>query len=213
MNFSEFEKRIVKVKKMELPGEAIQFKMAPVERLKELKEQARLKQNARKAGVMALFYPSKANETHLILILRKTYKGVHSAQVGFPGGKVEKEDDSLEEAALRETEEEVGVPRKVITVLKQLTEIYIPPSNFFVQPFLGLTGNTPTFIPQDEEVEALIEVPLSLFMDDSTLITKKITTSYATNIDVPAFLLNDHVVWGATAMMLSEVRELLKQAL
>ncbi|HBY68153.1 MAG TPA: coenzyme A pyrophosphatase [Flavobacteriaceae bacterium] len=213
MNFSEFEKRIVKVKKMELPGEAIQFKMAPVERLKELKEQARLKQSARKAGVMALFYPSKANETHLILILRKTYKGVHSAQVGFPGGKVEKEDDSLEEAALRETEEEVGVPRKVITVLKQLTEIYIPPSNFFVQPFLGLTGNTPTFIPQDEEVEALIEVPLSLFMDDSTLITKKITTSYATNIDVPAFLLNDHVVWGATAMMLSEVRELLKQAL
>ena len=130
MNFSEFEKRIVKVKKMELPGEAIQFKMAPVERLKELKEQARLKQSARKAGVMALFYPSKANETHLILILRKTYKGVHSAQVGFPGGKVEKEDDSLEEAALRETEEEVGVPRKVITVLKQLTEIYIPPSNF-----------------------------------------------------------------------------------
>tara|TARA_R100000306_G_scaffold14130_5_gene16977 strand:+ start:8941 stop:9582 length:642 start_codon:yes stop_codon:yes gene_type:complete len=213
MNFSEFEKRIVKVKKMELPGEAIQFKMAPVERLKELKEQARLKQNARKAGVMALFYPSKANETHLILILRKTYKGVHSAQVGFPGGKVEKEDDSLEEAALRETEEEVGVSRKVITVLKELTEIYIPPSNFFVQPFLGLTGNTPTFIPQDEEVEALIEVPLSLFMDDSTLITKKITTSYATNIDVPAFLLNDHVVWGATAMMLSEVRELLKQAL
>ena len=213
MNFSEFEKRIVKVKKMELPGEAIQFKMAPVERLKELKEQARLKQNARKAGVMALFYPSKANETHLILILRKTYKGVHSAQVGFPGGKVEKEDNSIEEAALRETEEEVGVPRKVITVLKQLTEIYIPPSNFFVQPFLGVTGNTPTFIPQDEEVEALIEVPLSLFMDDSTLITKKITTSYATNIDVPAFLLNDHVVWGATAMMLSEVRELLKQAL
>ena len=62
-------------------------------------------------------------------------------------------------------------------------------------------------------MEALIEVPLSLFMDDSTLITKKITTSYATNIDVPAFLLNDHVVWGATAMMLSEVRELLKQAL
>ena len=213
MDFSEFEKRIVKVKKMDLPGEAIQFKMAPVERLKELKEQARLKQNARKAGVMALFYPSRANETHLILILRKTYKGVHSAQVGFPGGKIEPEDDSLEEAALRETEEEVGVSRKVITVLKELTEIYIPPSNFFVQPFLGVTGNTPTFIPQDDEVEALIEVPLSLFMDDSTLITKKITTSYATNIDVPAFLLNDHVVWGATAMMLSEVRELLKQAL
>ncbi|WP_339698929.1 CoA pyrophosphatase [uncultured Marixanthomonas sp.] len=213
MDFSSFEERIVKVKKMELPGEAIQFKMAPVERLKELKEQARLKQNARKAGVMALFYPSETNETHIILILRRTYKGVHSAQVGFPGGKIEPEDDSLMEAALRETEEEVGVSRNVVTVLKELTEIYIPPSNFFVQPFLGLTNTTPTFIPQDDEVEALIEVPLSLFMDDKTLVTKKITTSYATNIDVPAFLLNGHVVWGATAMMLSEVRELLKQAL
>ena len=213
MDFSSFEERIVKVKKMELPGEAIQFKMAPVERLKELKEQARLKQNARKAGVMALFYPSETNETHIILILRRTYKGVHSAQVGFPGGKIEPEDDSLMEAALRETEEEVGVSRNVVTVLKELTEIYIPPSNFFVQPFLGLTHTTPTFIPQDDEVEALIEVPLSLFMDDKTLVTKKITTSYATNIDVPAFLLNGHVVWGATAMMLSEVRELLKQAL
>jgi len=213
MDFSEFEKRIVKVRKMELPGEAIQFKMAPVERLKELKEQAKLKKTARKAGVLALFYPSETNETYLILILRKTYKGVHSAQVGFPGGKLELEDESLKETALRETEEEVGVSREVISVLKQLTEIYIPPSNFFVQPFIGITTTTPQFIPQDDEVEALIEVPLSLFMDDNTLVIKKITTSYATNIDVPAFLLNDHVVWGATAMMLSEVRELLKQAL
>ncbi|RFN58035.1 NUDIX hydrolase [Marixanthomonas ophiurae] len=213
MDFSSFEERIVKVKKMELPGEAIQFKMAPVERLKELKEQALLKQNARKAGVMALFYPSEKNETRIILILRRTYKGVHSAQIGFPGGKLESEDASLKEAALRETEEEVGVSRKVISVVKQLTEIYIPPSNFFVQPFLGITKTTPQFIKQDEEVEALVEVPLSLFMDDKTLVTKKITTSYATNIDVPAFLLNGHVVWGATAMMLSEVRELLKQVL
>ena len=213
MDFSEFEKRIVKVRKMELPGEAIQFKMAPVERLKELKEQAKAKETARKAGVMALFYPSQTNDTHLILILRRTYKGVHSDQVGFPGGKVEPEDESLQETALRETEEEVGVSRSSISVVKKLTEIYIPPSNFFVHPFIGVTPTTPKFIAQDDEVAALIEVPVSLFMDDSTLITKKITTSYATNIDVPAFLLNDYVVWGATAMMLSEVRELLKQVL
>ncbi|UAB80490.1 CoA pyrophosphatase [Marixanthomonas sp. SCSIO 43207] len=213
MDFSEFEKRIVKVKKMELPGEAIQLKMAPVERLKELKEQAKLKKSARQAGVMALFYPSKNFETHLILILRKTYKGVHSNQVGFPGGKVEPEDASLKDTALRETEEEVGVSSKVISVLKKLTEIYIPPSNFFVHPFIGITPQTPKFVAQDDEVEALIEVPLPLFMDDRIVTTKKITTSYATNIDVPAFILNDHVVWGATAMMLSEVRELLKQVL
>ncbi len=198
---------------MALPGEAIQHKMAPIERLSELKKNAIQKQTARKAGVMALFYPSQSLDTHLILILRKTYKGVHSAQVGFPGGKIEPEDQSLLETALRETEEEVGVNAKSISVLKQLTEIYIPPSDFFVQPFLGVTYQTPIFIPQEEEVEALIEVPLTHFMDDKILTTSTLSTSYATNIQVPAFMLNDHVVWGATAMMLSEVRELLKQVL
>ena len=95
MTFSEFEKRIVKVTNLALPGEAIQHKMAPIERLSELKKNAIQKQTARKAGVMALFYPSQSLDTHLILILRKTYKGVHSAQVGFPGGKIEPEDQSL----------------------------------------------------------------------------------------------------------------------
>jgi 8-oxo-dGTP pyrophosphatase MutT (NUDIX family) len=162
---------------------------------------------------MALFYPSETMETHLILILRKTYKGVHSAQVGFPGGKIEPGDADLQAAALRETEEEVGISASSISVLKELTEIYIPPSNFFVQPFLGITTSTPKFVAQEDEVEALIEVPLTHFMDDSVLVTKILTTSYATNIEVPAFLLNGHVVWGATAMMLSEVREILKQLL
>jgi len=198
---------------MDLPGEAIQLKMAPIERLIELKTKARELNSARRAGVLALFYPNSNMETCLILILRKTYKGVHSAQIGFPGGKFEDEDVNLEATALRETEEEVGVPREVVSVIKELTEIYIPPSNFFVQPFLAITAKTPNFIAQEEEVEALIEVPLSHFMDDALLTTKVLTTSYATNIDVPAFLLNGHIVWGATAMMLSEVRELIKRVL
>ncbi len=213
MDFRDFEKRIVKVTKMELPGEGVQFKMAPMERLEELKRVARHQHTAKRAGVMSLFYPAGNNETRLILILRKTYKGVHSAQVGFPGGKLEAEDRNIQDAALRETEEEVGVPRQAISVLKQLTEIYIPPSNYFVQPFLGITREAPTFVPQEEEVEALIEVPLPVFMDDGSITTQILSTSYATNLEVPAFNFNDHIVWGATAMMLNEVRELLKRAL
>lgn len=213
MTFAEFEKRVVKIAKMELPGEAIQLKMAPIERLIELKTKARELDTAKRAGVLALFYPDSNGETHLILILRKTYKGVHSAQIGFPGGKFEDGDVHLEATALREAEEEVGVGRETVSVIKKLTEIYIPPSNFFVQPFLGITTNTPSFRAQEEEVESLIEVPLSHFMDDVILTTKVLSTSYATNIDVPAFLLNGHIVWGATAMMLSEVRELLKEVL
>jgi 8-oxo-dGTP pyrophosphatase MutT (NUDIX family) len=213
MDFHDFEKRIVKVTKMELPGESVQFKMAPMERLEELKRVAREKDTAKRAGVLSLFYPSEDFETRLILILRKTYKGVHSAQVGFPGGKFETEDKSIQDTALRETEEEVGVSRETISVLKKLTEIYIPPSNFFVQPFLGITTELPKFVAQQNEVEALIEVTLRDFMDDVNISTQRLTTSYATSIDVPAFNLNGHIVWGATAMMLNEVRELLKKVL
>lgn len=213
MDFRDFEKRIVKVTKMELPGEAVQFKMASIERLQELKRVAREKNTAKQAGVMSLFYPSENFETKLILILRKTYKGVHSAQVGFPGGKLEAQDRTIQDAALRETEEEVGVSRDTISVLKKLTEIYIPPSNFFVQPFLGITSESPKFVPQEKEVEALIEVTLQDFMNDVNIITQTLSTSYATSIEVPAFKLNGHIVWGATAMMLNEVRELLKMTL
>ncbi len=213
MDFRDFEKRIVKVTKMELPGETVQFKMAPIERLQELKRVALEKNTAKKAGVISLFYPSEDFETRLILILRKTYKGVHSAQVGFPGGKLEDGDETIQDTALRETEEEVGISRETISVLKKLTEIYIPPSNFFVQPFLGITTELPKFVPQEKEVEALIEVSLRDFMDDVNVITQTLSTSYAESIDVPAFKLNGHIVWGATAMMLNEVRELLKMVL
>ena len=213
MEFQEFENKIVKIAKLKLPGEAAQFKMAPMERLAALKRIAVKKKTVRKAGVMVLFYPSEAKQTMLVLILRKTYKGVHSAQIGFPGGKYENGDTSLNETALRETEEEIVVLRNTVFVLKKLTEVYIPPSNFFVQPYLGITKKTPNFILQEEEVEMLIEVPLIHFMDDTVKVSQNLTTSYAKNIEVPAFLLNNHLVWGATAMMLSEVREMLKELL
>lgn len=213
MEFKKFKESVSKVKNLELPGEEIQYKMAPIERLQELKRKALEMNSAKKAGVLALFYPDVFEQAKLILILRKTYKGVHSAQVGFPGGKFEKQDTSLEDTALRETQEEIGVPKKDITIFKQLTKMYVPPSNFIVQPFLGITQSTPNFMLQETEVEALIEVAISHFMEDSILISKKITTSYATDLVVPAYLLNNHVVWGATAMMLSEIRQLLKQVL
>lgn len=210
MNFREFEKRIVKVNKIKLPGEEVQFKMAPLSRLEELTVQDRDLRDWNQAGVMALFYPTSTDQTNLILILRKTYKGVHSAQVGFPGGRLELEDSSIMDAALRETEEEVGVPRNDIIVLKQLTEIYIPPSNFFVQPFMGITTIPPSFVAQEDEVEALIEVSLPDFMNDRNIVKEILTTSYMEELEVPAFKLNGHIVWGATAMMLNEVREMLK---
>lgn len=162
---------------------------------------------------MAVFYPREEGKTYFVLILRKTYRGVHSNQVGFPGGRVEGSDRDLEHTALRETEEEVGIPQEDITVIKEMTRIYIPPSNFWVQPFMGYMESTPKLIPQEEEVEAVLEVALEDFLSDSCFTKQTLSTSYAKEIEVPAFLLNDHVVWGATAMMLSEMKEVLRKIL
>jgi len=213
MDFTTFSNEIVKVKKMPLPGEDSHMEMAPLERLMELKRLAYKTNSAKKASVMVLFYPSMNNETKFVLILRKTYKGVHSAQVGFPGGRFEEVDNSYKDTALRETEEEVGIPADHISIVRELTQVYIPPSNYFVQPYLGITTINPVFVPQESEVESIIEVPLTEFLDDGILIQKTLSTSYAKSIDVPAFRLQEHIVWGATAMMLNEVRQLLKQTL
>ena len=187
--------------------------MAPQGRLTELRNIDLKKQNPRKAAVMALFYPDANEVTQLLLILRKTYKGVHSNQVGFPGGKEEKEDNGLLTTALRETHEEVGVHPLDVKIVKKLSTIYIPPSNFVVQPYLGLYPQPRPFVKQESEVESLLEVPITDFLNENNLITRKLSTSYAMEIEVPAFELNGHVVWGATAMMLNEIKELVKQVL
>ncbi|SFC61818.1 NUDIX domain-containing protein [Flagellimonas taeanensis] len=162
---------------------------------------------------MALFYPDMANETRLLLILRKVYEGIHSNQIGFPGGKEEQEDRDLLQTALRETHEEVGVPPHAIEVIKELSEVYIPPSNFLVSPFMGIYPDPRPFVKEESEVEQLVEVFLRDFLDDSNHIEEILSTSYAMNINVPAYRLNGYTVWGATAMMLSEIKELLLEAL
>ncbi len=194
---------------MQLPGESAHRKLAPLIRINELEQIDMSKRNPQEAGVMAVFYPDMDKKTRLVLILRKTYNGVHSNQVGFPGGRVEEFDKNLEDTALRETEEEVGIPQNDIEVVRKLTRLYIPPSNFWVQPYLGLMQKTPKMIAQESEVEKILEVKLSDFLNDENLITENLSTSYAKEIEVPAYSLNGYVVWGATGMMLSEIRELL----
>lgn len=187
------------------------FEMAPMERVKELKDVDIEKLEPRQAAVIALFFPNEDNQTFLILILRKTYKGVHSAQIGFPGGKIEDEDLDLQHTAKRETEEEVGVPMTDICIFKEMTKTYIPPSNFYVQPYLAYVERCPKLLKQDDEVEDIILVDIDDFLNDELLIKETLSTSYAKEITVPAFHLNGHIVWGATAMMLNEIKTLFKE--
>ena len=213
MDFKTFVEISSKIKKSELPGFESQVKMSPPFRNDLIDKHREAMKNAKKAGVMALFYPGKAGMAHLVLILRNTYKGVHSAQVGFPGGRLEKQDEDLKATALRETEEEIGVPQSAIEVIKKMTDLYIPPSNFTVSPYLGLAKARPHFVKQDAEVKDIIEISVKTFLDEAHVTQVEVMTSLKKELLVPAFRWHDHIVWGATAMMLSEIKDLLKRNL
>ncbi|KJD33137.1 NUDIX hydrolase [Tamlana nanhaiensis] len=213
MNFDDFLILLSKIENKDLPAETSHFKMMPPFRQELLKKQQSAIKNAKKAGVLALFYPDLKGQTKFVLTLRKSYKGVHSAQVSFPGGKFEEQDKTLEETALRETFEEVGVLSKEINVVKKLSQVYIPPSNFYVHPYIGFTKKTPIFIKEEAEVETILQVSLINLLSDNSLINKKLKTSYSKLVEVPAFFLNQQVVWGATAMVLSEIKDLIKESL
>src|SRR5699024_10209636 len=151
MEFSRFTELVSKLKKIPLVGEEAHEEMIPLLRERRLKETDIKRKQPEKAGVMALLFPNPQKETMLVLILRKTYRGVHSGQIGFPGGRVETVDKDLEDTAIRETYEEIGVRPSNITVIRELTRVYIPPSNFWVYPYVGITNHTPRFRRQESE--------------------------------------------------------------
>lgn len=213
MDFNEFSNEISKIKNLPLPGSASHYKMAPEIRVKELQSGFLNKRDPKKAGVMALFYPHDNNLTHLLFIVRNKYPGVHSGQIGFPGGQREKGDKDILDTALRESCEEVGAERDNISVIREISSLYIPPSNFEVSPFIGLYHKEKPFEIQTSEVAGLLEVPVTDFLDDANRSKQILSTSYAREIEVPAFIFKGQTVWGATAMMLNEIRELLDQIL
>lgn len=208
MNFKDFTRKIEELQFSKLGGLEAQFKMAPELRLRYNSAKI-IANNPRKAAVLALFYPNEKNETTLLLTKRASYNGTHSAQISFPGGKTEKTDMNLQETAIRETFEEVGVQPSSIEILRELTAVYIPPSNFLATPFLGFVDEKPTFI-LNHEVAMIIEVLVSDLLNENNVTKVNLNTSYMKNTSVPCFKIDSHIIWGATGMMLSEIKELLK---
>ena len=210
MTLSELTSLLFQEINFNLPGEESHKLMAPYKRTKAssiIKSEKQPKLSA----VLMLIYP-KNDIPHFTLIQRTDYKGTHGGQISFPGGKQEAE-ESLKETALRETFEEIGIAPDKIQVLGEITQIYIPPSNFLVSPFIGFLDFEPVFTPEVKEVEEIIEVKISDLMDDQRIKQKKIKvgkhTENPTLMDVPYFELNYNTVWGATATILSEVRQML----
>lgn len=193
-------------KKLEqaLPGRTAQLKMAPAIR----QHYRGVSDDAIVACVLILLFP-KNDEWNFTLIQRMPHeKDRHSGQISFPGGRLEPDDESLLAGALREAEEEVGIPRTEINVLGRLTELFIPVSNYLVHPFVGFLEKTPEYTPQPSEVASILEIPISELNKLENKKTKDI--SGGKNIilkNVPYFDFDGKVVWGATAMMLSEFEE------
>ncbi len=187
-----------------LPGSEAQWKMAHLTR--QMYREA--PPTARNAGVLATFFP-RNGEWHIVLIERPANdKDRHGGQISFPGGKHEPGDESLLQTALREAEEEVGIGRESVRVLGYLTKLYIPVSNFMVHPFVGVLEEEPEFRLQASEVKTLLTAPFAHFQNPDNFRTTDIrVTPHISLKSVPCFDLHGRVLWGATAMILSELLE------
>jgi len=157
--------------------------------------------------VLVLFLPP-SNAPRVVLTVRRDDLPDHGGQISFPGGQREGS-ETLPETALRESEEEIGLPPASVRLLGRLTPLYIPPSNFCVYPFLGAAAADTSLRPSDREVERVLRVPLRTLLDPDTRVVEP-WTLHGRSVDVPYYDVGDHAVWGATAMMLAEVLDVVR---
>jgi 8-oxo-dGTP pyrophosphatase MutT (NUDIX family) len=193
--------------KKELPGKLAQLEAIPY---RKVDYGTFNMDTARRSGVLILFY-IKESEPHIVLIQRPVYEGTHSGQIAFPGGKVEETDVDIEDTALREANEEVGVVMDDVEVIGQLTDMFIPVSNFIVTPVIGFIDYSPNFILDPREVAEVVSVQLSKITEITELTLNKVKLNTGLKIEVPTFELNNKIVWGATAVILNELRHVLQE--
>jgi len=200
--FTQFTEQLVVDLQRPLPGRAAQYRMAPQPR-PGAEPDDQIPVGARQGGVLILFYPYEA-QPYLPLILRPTYEGVHSGQVALPGGGQESGDADIVATALREAQEEIGIAQQEITVLGQLTPLYVFASNYLVQPTVAWTPHHPRFQLDTREVAALIEMPLVALLDPANYRLENWQLR-GRDVEVPFFHIQEYTIWGATAMILSEL--------
>lgn len=192
-----------------LPGENSHRKMAPITRMNAAEYQL-LKPTAIQSAVNVLLL-QKADECTILLTQRPKYQGHHSGQISFPGGKIETTDLSPKEAALRETQEEIGVFTEQQHFVGALTELYIPPSNFWVYPFLHIVQDPVSLNIDPKEVHSMIHFPMPCLLDPKTQSTFEYLSPNGFKLKYPCFKYQDHIIWGATAMILQELKDLIQR--
>jgi 8-oxo-dGTP pyrophosphatase MutT (NUDIX family) len=192
----------------DLPGEAAQFRMAPLAR-KRLSEMPLGDESIRKAAVMIPLFRSLETDC-LMLTVRSIYEGVHSGQISFPGGKFDENEIDPIQVALREMEEEVGIKAAQVKIIGKLSPLYIPVSKMHVQPIIAWVSE-PSWTANSHEVAQILEVPIQQLFQDNVIQKKRMEFSPGIPVEVPYFDIQGHVVWGATAMIISELLSVLEK--
>jgi 8-oxo-dGTP pyrophosphatase MutT (NUDIX family) len=190
----------------ELPGVEAHHKMLPPgRRLKSFDHEL---SSVKQSSVLLLLFP-EGDQIYICLTKRPTTMRFHPGQISFPGGKVEKDDPSAEMTALREAREEVGIDPASIEILGKLSDLYLEVSKFSIQPFLAWADKKPEFLVNFGEVEELILFPLSEFVANETISETELDTVTGP-LHIRYYPNNGEIIWGATAMILSELIEILK---
>jgi 8-oxo-dGTP pyrophosphatase MutT (NUDIX family) len=192
-----------------LPGEMAQYRMAPAYRsrgsFREIDTAL-----YRLSAVIILLCRRQNGEWFIPLTLRREYVGAHSAQVSLPGGKKDEADKTLADTALRECYEEIGISG-TINILGELSTLHIPVSKYIVHPFVAINTNAEiNYRSHEREVDAIIEMPVKVLLEPATEQSGEIAIGNNQKTEAPFFLIQGHKVWGATAMILSELKRLLK---
>lgn len=191
-----------------LPGTEAQLQMAPPDRLL-MNFPRSPSASTRIAAVLIPLYQIKES-IFTVFIQRTEYEGVHSGQISFPGGMKEQSDKNIIETALRETYEEIGVKSSSISVIGTLTPLFIPVSDILVTPVAGWMDCKPEFKLENNEALFLIEGDLKRFLDPS-IVKIKCFEVRGEMREIKYFDYNSHVIWGATAMILNELMEIIKR--
>jgi len=194
-----------------LPGVAAHLKMVPASRAQELIDSKDNSLNATKSAVLILFFHDD-DILKMIVIRRSVYVGIHSGQIAFPGGRYEEEDKDVRTTALREIEEEIGIPEEKIEILGRLSDIYVPPSNFLISVFVGYLAEKPVYKIDEREVDEVIEIPFADFFKPDLIKEKDFYVgSLKAAKNAPYYDVANAEIWGASAMVVSELLDLLKK--
>lgn len=192
-----------------LPGRVAQNRMSSKKRIRELLNVIN-SGDEHVAGVLLLLYPDK-KKLSTVLMQRPQYDGVHGGQISLPGGKREPDDETIIDTALREAQEEIGIVPANVRLLGTLTTLYIPPSNFLVTPVVGYCPRRPDFRSEPSEVEAIIELEVEKLLEPDAIQHKEVKTGLGLSLEVPSYYIHQKIIWGATAMILSEFLELVQE--